>query len=79
MKTPLQELLNYTTDLLHTFDSEQRVAMAVLDYLKTNKKALLEKEKEAIVNAWMDDRYPLDKDWVKQCAEQYYEETFKTK
>jgi hypothetical protein len=78
MKTPLQELLNYTTDLLHTFDSEQRVAMAVLDYLKTNKKALLEKEKEAIVNAWMDDKYPLDKDWVKQCAEQYYNETFNT-
>jgi len=46
MKTPMQELLNYTTDLLHTFDSEQRVAMAVLDYLKTNKKALLEKERE---------------------------------
>jgi hypothetical protein len=78
MKTPVQELLNYTTDLLHTFDSEQRVAMAVLDYLKTNKKALLEKEKEAIVNAWMDDKYPLDKDWVKQCAEQYYNETFNT-
>jgi hypothetical protein len=52
--------------------------MAVLDYLKTNKKALLEKEKEAIVNAWMDDKYPLDKDWVKQCAEQYYNETFNT-
>ena len=79
MKTPLQELLNYTTDLLHTFDSEQRVAMAVLDYLKTNKKALLEKEKEAITDAWMDDRFPLDKEWVKQCAEQYYNETFNTK
>lgn len=44
----MQELLNYTTDLLHTFDSEERVALAVLDYLKTNKKALLEKEKEVI-------------------------------
>ena len=35
-------------------------------------------EKEQIVNAWMDDRFPLDKDWVKRCAEQYYNETFKT-
>ena len=53
MKTPIQELLNYTTDLLHTFDSEQRVAMAVLDYVKTNKIAMLEKEKEVMCEfAW---------------------------
>jgi len=50
MKTPLQQLLDYTNDLLHTFDSEERVAMAVLDYLKTNKKSMLEKEKEAMVD-----------------------------
>ena len=36
-----------------------------------------EMEKEQIIDAWMDDRFPLDKDWVKQCAEQYYNETFK--
>ena len=36
----------------------------------------LEMEKEQIVNAWIDDRFPLDKDWVKRCAEQYYNETF---
>ena len=79
MKTPMQELLDYTTDLLHTFDSEQRVAMTVLDYLKTNKRAMLEKEKEVIIEAWLDDRFPLDKQWAKQCAEAYYNETFKTK
>ena len=39
----------------------------------------LEMEKEQIVNAWIDDRFPLDKEWVKQCAEQYYNETFNTK
>ena len=33
-------------------------------------------EKEQIVNAWIDDRFPLDKDWVKQRAEQYYNETY---
>lgn len=37
-----------------------------------------EMEKEQIVNAWIDDRFPLDKDWVKQCAENYYNETFNT-
>ena len=38
-----------------------------------------EMEKEQIKNAWIDDRFPLDKEWVKQCAEQYYNETFNTK
>lgn len=47
-KTPVQELLDYTADLLHTFDSEERVAMAVLDYLKNNKEAMLEKEKDMV-------------------------------
>ena len=35
-----------------------------------------EMEKEQIMDAWIDDRFPLDKDWVKQCAEQYYNETY---
>jgi len=35
--------------------------------------------KEEVVNAWLDDRYPLDKEWAKSCAESYYEETFNTK
>ena len=46
------------------------------EFIKYN---LLEKEKEQIVNAWIDDRFPLDKEWVKQCAEKYYNETFNTK
>ena len=41
--------------------------------------AAKEMEKEQIMDAWIDDRFPLDKDWVKQCAEQYYNETFNTK
>jgi len=73
MKTPMQELLEYTTDLLHTFDSEERVAMAVLDYLKTNKKSMLEKEKEQIVCAYEVSHISM------MTAEQYYNETFNTK
>jgi len=33
-------------------------------------------EKEQIKNAWIDDRFPLDKEWVNQCAEKYYNETY---
>jgi len=76
MKTPIQELLDYTTDLLHTFDSEQRVAMAVLDYLKTNKKALLEKDKEVMCEfAFRFNHDAFTENYIK--AE--FEETFKTK
>jgi hypothetical protein len=77
MKTALQELLDYTNDLLHTFDSEERVAMAVLDYLKTNEKAMLQKEREIICNAFSDARHgAVESRWT---AEEYFEETFNTK
>ena len=75
MKTPMQELIDYTTDLLHTFDSEERVALAVLDYLKTNKKSMLEKEKEVMESAWQDGMYECDGDGT---FEDFYK-TFNTK
>ena len=46
MKTPLQELLEYESDLTNMFDSDVRVAGAMLEYIRTNKKDMLEKEKE---------------------------------
>jgi hypothetical protein len=49
-----------------------------VDFAISLVKSMLEKEKEVITDAWMDDRFPLDKEWVKQCAEQYYNETFNT-
>ena len=78
MKTPLQELLDYTTDLLHTFDSEERVALAVLDYLKTNKKAMLEKEKEVMCE--FQDKAQYTDFWLKyDGADDCFEQTFNTK
>ena len=74
MKTPMQELIDTFEEMRSPIDSKVDVDFAI-----SLVKSMLEKEKEAIVNAWMDDRYPLDKDWVKQCAETYYNETFKTK
>ena len=49
MKTPLQELFQYESDLTHMFDSDVRVAGAILEYIRTNKKDMLEKE-QAIFN-----------------------------
>lgn len=46
MKTPLQELFQYESDLTHMFDSDARVAGAILEYIRNNKKKMLEKEEE---------------------------------
>ena len=46
MKTPLQELFEYESDLTNMFDSDRRVAGALLEYIRTNKKDMLEKEKK---------------------------------
>ncbi len=68
MKTPMQEVYENFNKMS---DADFKAWMLNTD--------LLEKEKEVIKEAWMDDRFPLDKEWVKQCAEQYYNETFNIK
>ena len=73
MKTPIQELIEQMWEIAKYGDSYE-VAPCI-----EAAESMLEKEKEVITDAWMDDRFPLDKDWVKQCAEQYYNETFNTK
>jgi len=72
MKTPMQELLKWVRATLPMdLETPQMIEQKI--------ESLLEKEKEVIMDAYMDDRFPLDKDWLKQCAEQYYNETFNTK
>jgi len=72
MKTPMQEMLEWVRATLPMdLETPQMIEQKI--------ESMLEKEKEQIMDAWMDDRFPLDKDWVKQCAEQYYNETFNTK
>ena len=44
MKTPLQELFQYESDLTNMFDSDARVAGAILEYIRSNKKDMLKKE-----------------------------------
>jgi hypothetical protein len=54
MKTAIQEILKLEAELTQMFDSDYRVAMALLEYIRTNRKKLLEKDKEQIVNAMID-------------------------
>jgi hypothetical protein len=44
MKTPLQELIQYESDLTNMFDSDVRVAGAMLEYIRANKIDMLKKE-----------------------------------
>ena len=46
----MQELLKLESDLTHMFDSDERVAMAILDHIRVNRKKMLEKEREVIEN-----------------------------
>ena len=76
--TPLQEFLKLESDLTHMFDSDQRVAMALLEKIRTDRKALLEKEKEVIQE--------FATDYERECRinlersiEKCWDKTFKTK
>ena len=71
--TPLEELLKLESDLTHMFDSDERVAMALLEHIRNNKKAMLEKDKDVIINAYEVSHISM------MTAEQYYNETFNTK
>lgn len=50
MKTPLQELLEWESNLSQMFDSDQRIAMAVLTYIRDNREEMIEKENKLIKN-----------------------------
>ena len=77
MKTAMQELIDKIKQFKYSEINEQ--AWGAYDDVIDIAESLLKKEKEQIVEAWIDDRFPLDKEWVKQCAENYYNETFNTK
>ena len=74
--TPIQELLKLESDLTHMFDSDQRVAMALLEFIRENRNSLLEKGKEVINNAYSDG---VDNGRCLYECKDYYNETFNTK
>lgn len=75
MKTPMQDILKLESDLTRMFDSDQRVAMALLEHIRNNKKEMLEKEKEVMCE--------FAKQWFVcfgyKSVEDYYNKTFNTK
>ncbi len=52
-KTPIQELLQLESELTYTFDSDIRVAGAILDYIRANRERMLEDERKNINNAYV--------------------------
>jgi len=73
MKTPMQEILKLELDLTRMFDSDKRVAMALLEHIRNNKKEMLEKEKETMcffTEYWSNSM---------QTIEEAYNKTFNTK
>ena len=77
MKTPLQELIQIESDLTNMFDSDAVVAGAILEYIRTNKKDMLKKEKEVIENAYCEGG-----NWdevLQPRFENYYNQTFNAK
>ena len=81
MKTAMQELMDALDDLETVYPQNdwRREVIGINQAKNLIEHIYLKKEKQQIMDAWMDDRFPLDKDWVKRCAEQYYNETFNTK
>ena len=80
MKTPLQELLQYESDLTNMFDSDVRVAGALLEYIRNNKKDMLIKEYTVIKDAYDAGLFDGSMDDVDdRLYKDYYNETFNTK
>ena len=76
----MQELLDFESELTRMFDSDERVAMAILDRIRTSRKQMLEKEKEVMCDfakLYLYDDDLID-DIVRTC-EELFNETFNTK
>ncbi len=80
MKTPLQELLKLESDLTRMFDSDERVAMAILEHIRNNKKEMLEKEKALLIKTHGNKKvYNSQIDPTIVTGEEWYKKTFNTK
>jgi ElaB/YqjD/DUF883 family membrane-anchored ribosome-binding protein len=73
MKTQMQELLNLEADLTQMFDSDERVAMALLEHIRANRKQLLEDEEEQMIDFAV---YWRHEDFTRKEITKYYNETY---
>lgn len=78
--TPFKELVKLESDLTNMFDSDNRVAMAILEHIRTNKDKLIEQEKHIINTAFSDGyEYCNQRDLEEQDDDfeyDYYEQNF---
>lgn len=78
MKSPIQKLVKLESDLTNMLDSDKRVAMALLEYIRSNRKDMLEEEKAAMC-LFQDKAHRTDF-WVKyNDAEECFDDTFNNK
>ena len=47
--TPLQKIIEFETSCSYMFDSDHRIAMALLDYVRQNKHQFLKEERERLL------------------------------
>jgi hypothetical protein len=82
MKTPLHELLDFESELTRMFDSDERVAMAILDKIRASRKEMLEKERDVMIE-FADSCFDEINDHgyrnVIEVIDEHYNETFNTK
>jgi hypothetical protein len=50
--TPIRELIKLESDLTNMFDSDARIAMAILNHIRSNKKQLIEQDRNVILTAF---------------------------
>jgi ElaB/YqjD/DUF883 family membrane-anchored ribosome-binding protein len=78
--SPFKELVKLESDLTNMFDSDTRVAMAILEHIRTNKHSLIEEEKDIINTAFSDGyEYCNQRDLEEQDDDfeyNYYEQNF---
>jgi len=77
MKTPMHELLDLESELTRMFDSDERVAMAILDRIRTTRKEMLQKEKDVMCEFTYKCRNLMAADEF--AITHWYDKTFNTK
>lgn len=75
MKTPIQELLQLESELTYTFDSDIRVAGAILDYIRANRERMLEDERKNINNAYVSGHFDRE---IGNFDSDFFDKTFNT-
>ena len=80
MKTPMQELIEWTDKLISILPEDSIGVRNQLIIVREKTESLLEKEKEQIMDAWIEgggcSYLSIESDMI--LAEEYYNETFKT-